>query len=479
MVLPLTHKIVNEFKFLEGQMKAVEWSILDNNSKLPFKMQYSFIRVFKELYKSGESGEKNKYTSDLFKTFSSPPLDKADYTSIMLEDVIDGYYNLYKFIIELKDIVNREKRSEKEKEITEIIELYDKFDNCKIFHIIKELIRFDNIFPHIDKIRKTINCCLLIASHCGIKLPDYQLEQVLIECYIFFRKEKTECLKMSIKDFTINDTLYLINYVHGSVTTNEGINFETIAIPRDMNFYRIMSSEYGSFSCTTSNNTLIYVNQIQKFLNNKLKNIKKTDKNNEKLMKHLIFGLLKIINQDMNIRKKGVLLKNSVQVSKPEKNRYNKSEAHVHSFLNESAIILKEFQVNLSKEKNNINTIYVVHPSLGVKVNLIDYIDIKIIGNSIFFNLKNIIDLIKDIKNVLFIDLSCSGSMSNLTENKKNTFKQVAKNIEGNSITQKIKKSLPLSPFNEISPIVIPHTKHLSLNKSISKYRSRSKRRSI
>ena len=46
MVLPLTHKIVNEFKFLEGQMKTVEWSILDNNSKLPFKMQYSFIRVF-------------------------------------------------------------------------------------------------------------------------------------------------------------------------------------------------------------------------------------------------------------------------------------------------------------------------------------------------------------------------------------------------------------------------------------------------
>jgi len=236
-----------------------------------------------------------------------------------------------------------------------------------------------------------------------------------------------------------------------------------------------MSSEYGSFSCTASNDTLIYVHKIQKFLNNKLKNIKKTDKNNEKLMKHLIFGLLKIINQDMNIRKQGV-----IPVSKPEKNRYNKSEAHVHAFLNESAIILKEFQVELSKEYNNINnTIYVVHPSLGVKVNLIDYIDINIIGNTIFFNLKNIIDLIKDIKNVLFIDLSCSGSMSNLTENKKNTFKQVAKNFEGNSITQKIKKSLPLSPFNEISPIVIPHTKHLSLNKSISKYRSRSKRRSI
>ena len=129
--------------------------------------------------------------------------------------------------------------------------------------------------------------------------------------------------------------------------------------------------------------------------------------------------------------------------------------------------------------------ITVVHPQL--QVNLVDYIDVKIDNRGIVtFNLSDIMELIKHVKYVLFIDLSCSSTSRNVTNNEIAQYKSLARRIEGPSITKRIETDLDLTPFNE-SPGMYPinenprtrsHSRskirHLSLNRSTSK-RSRSK----
>jgi hypothetical protein len=170
----------------------------------------------------------------------------------------------------------------------------------------------------------------------------------------------------------------------------------------------------------------------------------------------------------MSIRK----MIRSVNASEKEKNRYQTSKAHVH-FFKKSKIIFKEHSVYLYKN-DMIDAIHVANPKINI--NLLDYIDIRIEHGIIRFNLADIIELIKSVKYVLFIDLSCSSSKKNVTNNEIYRFKSLAKRIEGPSITNKIALHVNASPYNES-----PETKHLSLTKKskIKSKRGRSVNRSL
>jgi hypothetical protein len=236
-----------------------------------------------------------------------------------------------------------------------------------------------------------------------------------------------------------------------------------VHIPETMNFYRIMSSEYGSVSCTKDVELYAYIGKIQNFLKMQPKY---THKNNTKYIERVIATLLKKTKDFMNDKKK-----HGIAATLQEKKKYNSSTAHVHLF-NNNDIIFKEHNLYLFNDKKEYG-IYAIHPQ--ITVNLLDYIDIKIGSHGeIIFNLSDIINLILHIKYVLFIDLSCSSS--NGTNQEINIFKTLAENMEGPSITQRIEENLDLSPFESRSPIPESRLKkHLSLNRSRSK-KSKSKR---
>jgi isopropylmalate/homocitrate/citramalate synthase len=226
-----------------------------------------------------------------------------------------------------------------------------------------------------------------------------------------------------------------------------------------------MASDYGALSCTLPREVERYIADIKRFLSIKRKN---THRNNIKTIENIISKGLKKTKAYMSIRK----MMRSMAASEKQKNRYETSKAHVH-FFKKSKMIFKEHYVYLYRN-DNIDAIHVAHPQMNI--NLLDYLDITIEDGIIRFNLADVIKLIEHIKYVLFIDLSCSSTTRNVTNNETNRFKSLAKRIEGSSITDKMALHVNASAYNES-----PETKHLSLTKpSKSKtVRARSVNRSL
>jgi hypothetical protein len=273
----------------------------------------------------------------------------------------------------------------------------------------------------------------------GLELPGiYTLEKKLIDLYVKTIETQKPFLP-PIEQLAVNDTLYVVNFVHGDVTMkneNEMIYTNerpppTVDIP--MNFYRIMASEYGAIACTSPKESEKYMSIIDNFLKIQRKN---TERNNTKIIKRIIATLLKKTRDFMKNKK------NRIKTTAQQQQKFDQTSAHVH-YVKDSKIILKNYYVYLTDD--SIDEIYVGNPDFNV--NLLHYIDFKIRNGVIEFNLEDIIKVIKHIKYVLFIDLSCSNG--NVTNKESNKFKSLAKRIEGPSITKQMEMHLNLSPYDE------------------------------
>jgi hypothetical protein len=289
--------------------------------------------------------------------------------------------------------------------------------------------------------------------------------------YLETREDKKVFLP-SIEQLTVNDTLYLVSFVHGGVNikNHEGTivqnnTVQTVDIPETMNFYRLMASDYGALACTLPREVNRYLTDINHYLTIKRKN---THRNNIKTIEHIISKGFKKTKVYMKLRK----MTRHINATEKEKNRYETTKAHVH-FFKKSKMIFKEHYVYLYRN-DQIDTIHVANPQINV--NLLDYLDVTIEVGVIRFNLADVIKLIESVKYVLFVDLTCSSTTKEVTNNETNRFKSLAKRIEGPSITEKMVLHVNASPYNES-----PETKHLSLTKSKKSRstRARSANRSL
>jgi len=353
---------------------------------------------------------------------------------LTIDDIIEGYYST-------TFMLNTHLESE------HFIKKILIYQNCRLF---QSLIPQLNLDLSIDKnklfffntfrqIHKTIYS---LFSKNGCLLPSpRKFKELLIEKYQEIRLEKRKYLP-KIKDLLINDTIYIINHVHGGIKKLN--NPDKILIPPTMNFYRVIASDYGACVFVNLENRFEYIQKIKEMIEKPYKN---TDRNNKKKIKTIMSTLIKTTKIHMNTYKG--LINGRPNITLKSGVRYKRSKGHVHHFSSKE-LIDKSLQINL-----NVNDAYtsieIVHPTM--KINLLDYIDVLNDNGFLNFELNQIIDLIKNVKYVLFIDLSCSGAWDNLNNNViLNQFKENAQQIEGNSITNHIKSYVNTSPYN-ISPV--------------------------
>jgi len=226
-----------------------------------------------------------------------------------------------------------------------------------------------------------------------------------------------------------------------------------------------MASDYGALACALPREVNRYLTDINHYLTIKRKN---THRNNIKTIEHIISKGFKKTKVYMKLRK----MTRHINATEKEKNRYETTKAHVH-FFKKSKMIFKEHYVYLYRN-DQIDTIHVANPQINV--NLLDYLDVTIEVGVIRFNLADVIKLIESVKYVLFVDLTCSSTTKEVTNNETNRFKSLAKRIEGPSITEKMELHVNASPYNES-----PETTHLSLTKpnKSKTVRARSANRSL
>jgi hypothetical protein len=352
---------------------------------------------------------------------------------LSIQDIIIGYYSAV-YINNMMFKLN-----------TEIINVYED-QRDKFFQLLRPQINLNlDVFEHrydLFLIMKEIQTTIYnVFKSYGFILPSIQqLKLDLIEKYKDIRLRKRKYLP-EISELLINDTLYIVNDVHGSIEKLH--NPDKIDLPDTMNFYRILTSDYGSCALSNIDDRMEYIEDIQKFLKIPYKN---TDKNNKKRIKTIISLLIKKIKTHMNFAKSEVNERNNMTVKNMI--RYKQSGHHVNDFKSKK-IISKDLVMNLN-ENDDTDTICVVHPTMNI--NLMDYLDVTEDNGFLYFNLKQIFDLINDVKYVLFIDLSCSGAVGNFNNTILNNFKAKAKEIEGQSITNNIKNYVNTSPYN-ISPL--------------------------
>ena len=258
------------------------------------------------------------------------------------------------------------------------------------------------------------------------------------------RKELQQYLP-EISDLVVDNTLFIVNFLHGGILDSYGTRFGTkpnyIKIPKNMNLFKLMSSDYASPSCSSDR----FISQIKHDLLDAVtsRTQKATRKNNINFMKKILKQLIHPVKNEMT-RIKKFLTTNVRNKNYATNKRYRNSNLHVHRFLEDSTnrkIIYKEYQINLNKKEKDYG-VFVITP-LYPNIDLMDYIDITISDTLISFNTNSIFNLIKDIKYVLYLDFTCSGVTQLIAEYFKplsglNRFKKNAELIEGKSITNNI-----------------------------------------
>jgi hypothetical protein len=266
----------------------------------------------------------------------------------------------------------------------------------------------------------------------------------LIKEYKDTRKELQQYLP-PISDLVVDNTIFIVNFLHGGILDSYGTRFGTrpkyVNIPKTMNLFKLMSSDYSSPSCS-SDNFITHVKQdiLDSII---LRTQKATRKNNINFMKKILKQLIHPVKNEMT-RIKKFLTTNIRNKNYATNKRYRNSNLHIHRFLEDSTnrkIIHKEYQINLNKKEKDYG-VFVITP-LYPNIDLMDYIDINISDTFINFNTTTIFNLIKDIKYVLYLDFTCSGVKQMIEDFFKplsglNRFKQNAEIIEGKSITNNI-----------------------------------------
>jgi hypothetical protein len=411
---------------LESQLIFIKDNIVNLNTNKPIHLDRATKLLF---YKRGLTDSIHLYNPQTFGSKFVLDGMTLNCNDLEIDDIVIGYYSLL-YIHTFSD------------DLPLIGEIY-KYQNGKLFTLLKShmsILSFghskilSNVKYIIDKIKS-------LFKKYGFLLPSIKtFKSELIELYKEIRLEKRQHLP-DIYELLVNNTLYIVNNVHGGI-----INMhkpDIIDIPDTMDFYRIMTSDYGSCSIGNIFHRMEYIEEIQKFINIPYKN---TDKNNKKRIKTIISVLIKKIKPQMNFTKSQV--NHRTNITTKFKNLYKKSYHHAHDF-SSNKIIDKTLQVNLNVN-DGANSVSVVHP---MEINLMDYIDVIEDKGILFFNLKQIIDLIKDVKYVLFLDMSCSWSAERISNNDiLNNFKAKAQEIEGPSITNNITNYVNTSPYN-ISPL--------------------------
>ena len=414
----------------EAKLNNIKKHIIDTTHYAPFEYKYNEhdMVMLDILNRYGLESALKSYNKESFKT---EPFADIDFSSLTLYDIVQGYYNIDSFKRELKQIKMGSKVTPTEIEFTYT---HPKW-NRKLFELIFPYLNFDTSVSFFGNITSMEIKIYRIMKSYGFNLPDMeQLTKDLSEYYLETRIEKRQYLPSieDLKDFEINDTTYLINYVHGGIGKEE-----TVDIPENMDLFRILASEFGSLACTRTDELLNYIRKINNFLNNVPKN---THRNNMKMMKRIIATLLKKTKDFMVSKRQSVF-----QGTEKERLRYIGTQPHVNHFKG-SPMMVKRHVVYLNKTDPYYGII-LVNPRWTL--NLLDYIDVELINGTMQFNTTQIINLIKS-KYVLFIDLSCSSSdKANATNANLNHIKQRAKEIEGKSITKELDNYLDLSPFNK------------------------------
>jgi len=406
---------------LESQLIFIKDNIVNLNTNKPIQLDRATKLLF---YKRGLTDSIHLYNPQTFGSKFVLDGMTLNCNDLQIDDIIIGYYSLL-YIHNFSD------------DLPLIGEIY-KYQNGKLFTLLKQQV--DLSFGHskiFSNIKYTIDKIKSLFKKSGFILPSIKkLKVELIETYTEVRLEKREYLP-HISELLINDTLYIVNNVHGGIVNMH--KPDIIDIPDTMDFYRIMTSDYGSCSIGNIFHRMEYIQEIQKFIKIPYKN---TDKNNKKRIKTIISVLIKKIKPQMNFTKSQV--NHRTNISAKFKNLYKKSDHHAHDFTS-NKIIDKTLQVNLNVN-DGANSVSVVHP---MEINLIDYLDVIEDKGILFFNLKQIMDLIKDVKYVFFLDMSCSWSAEGISNNDiLNNFKAKAQEIEGPSITNNITNYVNTSPYN-------------------------------
>uniref|UniRef100_A0A6C0D1R4 Uncharacterized protein n=1 Tax=viral metagenome TaxID=1070528 RepID=A0A6C0D1R4_9ZZZZ len=457
--------VLNDFqkkrmcRIFEAKLNNIKKHIIDTTNYAPFECIYNLndTVMLDILNRYGLQSALKSYNKE---SFRNEPFEDVDMSSLTLYDIVQGYYNIDSFKRELKQIKVGTKVTPVEIEFTYTLPKW----NRKLFQVIFPYLNFDtsiSFLAYITSMQTKIN---RIMKSYGFNLPSMeQLTKDLTEYYSVTRIEKRQYLPSikELKDFEINDTTFLINYVHGGIG-----DVEYVDIPANMDLFRILASEFGSLACTRTDELANYITKINHFLEHLPKN---THRNNIKMIKRIISTLLKKTKDFMVGKRQSIF-----QGTEKERLRYVRSLPHVNHFKG-SPMIVKQHTVYLNKTDPYYG-IVLVHPRWTL--NLLDYVDVEIINGAMWFNTSQIIDLIKS-KYVLFIDLSCSSSTkANATNENLNHLKTRVKEIEGPSITKELENYLDLSPFNKsISRTTrsAKSAKHLSLSRPRSNPRSRSR----
>ena len=353
------------------------------------------------------------------------------FKSITLKDLIIGYFNI-KLILSMY---------KKDKDVD--IKNFFKGPDAKILKKIKTLSSNEHDISTFEHQKEYITS---IFKKYGFPIVK-DIYKSMIKSFMKLRKKKIEFLP-PIKSLLVHDTLFLINRIHSDVEmeiNNDNVtNLDKVQIPESMNFYRIMASEYGSASCSEEPEVDKFISKIQKYilLNSPRKN---TEKNNIKFIKRISRKLLKKTENFMRDYTKK-LLNSAANFSPliPQVIQFTKAVPHVHFFKN-SNFINKEHAIELYDGQYTLDKISVVNDYLDFdeeySINLVDYLKLFDSGDGrLTFNTSDIIELLENegIKFVLYIDMSCSG-FGDINTNNISPLKRRAKEIEGNSITSKIR----------------------------------------
>jgi hypothetical protein len=381
---------------------------------------------------------------------------RIDISSINKFDLILCYYyfcNIFNLIGLLKP---------KLPSYSDIDEIKKNFiqNNTPFLKLIKPYINTDNSVLFFEMIKSIIRDISQQFMQYDFKLP--RIEEIvsdLLDMFLSFKEKKIKYLP-KLKKLLVNDTIILICPLHAFINNPDPP--DVVTIPSTMNFYRLMSSDFGSYSCTNMRFIQPYIVNILDYLIP----IKKTKRNIDSFIHGLLLLLTKKIKPTMSLYKNKI--KSSKILTNKEISRYIQSSHHIHHFRN-SQMITKYYRIDFKRHDNS--TLFVVHPNKII--NLIDYIKLKKVDNYLYFNTNDIIHLLDKVPNVVFVDLACSIVQPiNLPINKQinnatiEKFKINAGIIEGSSITNYVEQYTPspFSPFSESK-----YVKSLNSSKKITK----------
>jgi hypothetical protein len=279
-------------------------------------------------------------------------------------------------------------------------------------------------------------------------------KEVLKE-YLAKRKEIKQYLP-DINDLVLNNIIYVVFDIHANVKNPR----QYMKIPESMILFKLMTSDYGTFSCPHIERREYIKELIYDYIQRR--GTKYTKRNNIKYFKMLMNLMIEPLQDSIDLRrselrkvteKKGFTQKNlekigygSVSVKNAKHFTNSDKLIHIHSFIDAPSkkIVKKEYYIDLHFP-NTWNQINVIHPNYP-RINLVDYVDATLLGSSwLKINMKDIFDLFKHVKYVFLVDFSCTngGNAENISD-----LKKFYHNVEGNSITSNINDYIYMGPYN-------------------------------